>query len=224
MNEKYFVNARIVDPSQSIDEVGGLIVDTNGKKLFKFQVKDEKYFGTTRKTYSGYHSATGSKGQLQHVDLHLNTSGAKRRITFENYKRGIAQTVRVPNRYTTGTMSMTKVVDNNGWVITSTDFNGTSNRYRYDKAGLIAAMDLESDTSVSDGNWRDQLFSYSYLSSGGLVRTTRHCTLNAAMDACSGSTSITTTETFDALYRLTKRRINGSAEDRYQLFDYNYPL
>ena len=31
MNEKYFVNARIVDPSQSIDEVGGLIVDTNGK-------------------------------------------------------------------------------------------------------------------------------------------------------------------------------------------------
>ena len=194
---------------------------TSSNTSYRFQVKDEKYFGTTRKTYSGYHSATGSKGQLQHVDLHLNTSGAKRRITFENYKRGIAQTVRVPNRYTTGTMSMTKVVDNNGWVITSTDFNGTSNRYRYDKVGLIAAMDLESDTSVSDGNWRDQLFSYSYLSSGGLVRTTRHCTLNAAMDACSGSTSITTTETFDALYRLTKRRINGSAEDRYQLFDYN---
>ncbi|AMJ98586.1 hypothetical protein AVL55_10620 [Alteromonas macleodii] len=89
---------------------------TSSNTSYRFQVKDEKYFGTTRKTYSGYHSATGSKGQLQHVDLHLNTSGAKRRITFENYKRGIAQTVRVPNRYTTGTMSMTKVVDNNGWV------------------------------------------------------------------------------------------------------------
>ena len=31
MKEKYFINARIVDPSQSIDEVGGLIVDINGK-------------------------------------------------------------------------------------------------------------------------------------------------------------------------------------------------
>ena len=31
MKEKYFINARIVDPSQSIDEAGGLIVDVNGK-------------------------------------------------------------------------------------------------------------------------------------------------------------------------------------------------
>ena len=31
MKEKYFVNARIIDPSQGIDEIGGLIVDANGK-------------------------------------------------------------------------------------------------------------------------------------------------------------------------------------------------
>ena len=29
--EKYFLNARIIDPSQNIDEVGGLIVDMKGK-------------------------------------------------------------------------------------------------------------------------------------------------------------------------------------------------
>ena len=31
MKEKFFINARIIDPSQDIDEVGGLIVDNNGK-------------------------------------------------------------------------------------------------------------------------------------------------------------------------------------------------
>ena len=31
MKEKYFINARIIDPSQNLDEVGGVIVDQNGK-------------------------------------------------------------------------------------------------------------------------------------------------------------------------------------------------
>ena len=31
MKEKYFINARIVDPSQNLDEIGGLIVDDKGK-------------------------------------------------------------------------------------------------------------------------------------------------------------------------------------------------
>ena len=31
MKEKYFINARIIDPSQGLDEVGGLIVDSKGK-------------------------------------------------------------------------------------------------------------------------------------------------------------------------------------------------
>ena len=31
MKEKYFINARVIDPSQGIDEIGGLIVDANGK-------------------------------------------------------------------------------------------------------------------------------------------------------------------------------------------------
>jgi Dihydroorotase and related cyclic amidohydrolases len=31
MSEKYFINARIIDPSQNLDEIGGLIVDIKGK-------------------------------------------------------------------------------------------------------------------------------------------------------------------------------------------------
>ncbi len=31
MKEKYFLNARVIDPSQNIDEIGGLIIDSDGK-------------------------------------------------------------------------------------------------------------------------------------------------------------------------------------------------
>ena len=50
MIEKYFINGRVIDPSQNLDEVGGLIVDINGKvkavgkdvKKLNIPVKAEK--------------------------------------------------------------------------------------------------------------------------------------------------------------------------------------
>ena len=35
MNEKIIINARIVDPSQKLDEMGSIIIDKNGKKIGK---------------------------------------------------------------------------------------------------------------------------------------------------------------------------------------------
>ena len=31
MNEKILINARIVDPSQKLDEIGSIVIDKNGK-------------------------------------------------------------------------------------------------------------------------------------------------------------------------------------------------
>ena len=31
MKKQYFLNAKIIDPKNSIDEIGGLIIDENGK-------------------------------------------------------------------------------------------------------------------------------------------------------------------------------------------------
>ena len=31
MKEKYLINARIIDPKNQMDEIGGLIIDINGK-------------------------------------------------------------------------------------------------------------------------------------------------------------------------------------------------
>ena len=44
MKEKYFINARIIDPSQNLDEIGGLIVDTKGKiKAVGKNIKEKEH-------------------------------------------------------------------------------------------------------------------------------------------------------------------------------------
>ena len=35
MKKKYFLNANIVDPHNSIEEIGGLIISEEGKKAYK---------------------------------------------------------------------------------------------------------------------------------------------------------------------------------------------
>ena len=47
MKEKYFINARIIDPSQNLDEIGGLIVDENVHFFLNFEKKC--FFGVEKK-------------------------------------------------------------------------------------------------------------------------------------------------------------------------------
>lgn len=195
---------------------------THSNTAYRFNLKEEKYFGTVRKSYPNYQTVSNARGQIKDVDLHLNTTGGKRRITFDNYKRGQAQTIKVPQRYSTGTMSMTKVVDNNGWVLSTTNFNGVSTKYTYTPMGLIKSVNLTQDNNYSYGNWKDTLFSYTYPSSGGLIRTISKCVLNSTGTACGGSVSLKTTETYDALYRLIKTQASGSNQNRYQSFEYDF--
>ena len=42
MNEKIIINARIVDPSQKLDEMGSVIIDKNGKVKWKSKSYWEK--------------------------------------------------------------------------------------------------------------------------------------------------------------------------------------
>ena len=46
MKEKYLVNARIIDPKNKIDEIGGLIIDTKGliKAIGKKVAKNEEAY------------------------------------------------------------------------------------------------------------------------------------------------------------------------------------
>ena len=47
MIEKYFINSRIIDPSQNLDEIGGIIIDEKGKiKAVGKNVKKKIYLLT----------------------------------------------------------------------------------------------------------------------------------------------------------------------------------
>ena len=66
MKEKYFINARIIDPSQNLDEVGGVIVDQNGKYI---EIKDHSPGLALMKIgpnaiYNGYTDAQASEKKI----------------------------------------------------------------------------------------------------------------------------------------------------------------
>ena len=46
MKEKLIINARIIDPSQNLDELGGIIIDSKGK--IKEIVKKSKKINNTK--------------------------------------------------------------------------------------------------------------------------------------------------------------------------------
>ncbi|MCP4990327.1 MAG: RHS repeat protein, partial [Colwellia sp.] len=84
-----------------------------------------KSYGVWQKKYSDYHTDGNIKKIEYNQKLSAGNTSVNRYQTFENYKRGIPQTVKLPNRLLTGEMRLKRVVNDNGWVTSSTDLNGT---------------------------------------------------------------------------------------------------
>ncbi|MEQ3657365.1 MAG: RHS repeat-associated core domain-containing protein [Glaciecola sp.] len=182
----------------------------------------EKWLGQLRKTFKTYHigsGSTGKKGKVKKVEMDVDDS-IKRWVSFDDYKRGQTTLVTVPARYDNGTMSLSKVVDDNGWVTRTTDFNGTHTYYGYDDAGDISYVDYTNDASAGV-NWSDLRFTWD--NAYEPKRTVEHCELNAARTSCS-STKLRVTEFYDGFYRLKKSQsadlVGGNT--RYQRFEYNH--
>lgn len=113
-------------------------------------------------------------------------------------------------------MNATKVVDNNGQVTSTTDFNDVTTGYKYDAIGRLVSVDLQND-GVNDIDWLDTLYQWDDTTN---TRTIYRCTLDDTKEACTDSTTeFTTTETYDALLRLTNLNLNDT---RYQNFEYDY--
>ncbi|MCP4990222.1 MAG: RHS repeat protein, partial [Colwellia sp.] len=153
-----------------------------------------KLFNVWQKKYVSYHNNGKIKKNEYNQKLSAGNTSVNRYQIFENYKRGIPQTVKLPNRLLTGEMRLKRVVNDNGWVTSSTDLNGTPTGYGYDKLGRLTAIDLSDDTNFGEnyGNWLDTFITWD-----GNIRTLERCTLNAARDACTDTAQFTTTETYD---------------------------
>lgn len=84
-----------------------------------------------------------------------------RTVTLSNYKRGTPQSITLPDSNT-----MSRVVDNNGWITSETNPRGHTTGYQYNNVGWLTNINRP-------GSWADTSISYSSLGSGIVQTSTR---------------------------------------------------
>jgi RHS repeat-associated protein len=155
----------------------------------------EKSFGVWQQEYTEYHN----NGLIKRIEYNspLTFGSGNRYQILDSYKRGIAQSIKVPNRASTSSIESNKTVNDLGQVTSTTDLNRNVTGYKYDVLGRLKSVDMPS-------TYEDTLFSWS--NNGGLSglepkRITQRCNLNSAKAACSGNVKFTEISTFDSLFR-----------------------
>lgn len=149
--------------------------DANGR------VSQHNRFGSLFQTYT-YHTAAGSIGALATI-----TNALSQTAQFNTWKRGQPQQVIRPD-----TTSISRVVDNNGWVTSQTDAKGNTTGFQYNAAGWLTLIDLPAP-------WADAALSYTGLG-----------TTNAFSTATTGTQE--TVVWYDAFlrpYRVRTRPVSG---------------
>lgn len=188
--------------------------------------ESQTYGGTWVTRYPEYYiteSSSGSPGNLKRLELNqkMNTatgspSTSNRYQIYKNYKRGKAQQIEVPARYSdASSLTMSRVISDEGWTTSITDLNGVSVGYGYDSTGNLKYVDMP-------GTWLDTYINWtSYPATP--QRTAYKCTLNTAKTGCASTVVRQTTSTYDALYRILETRDtdNLSTENRYKRYVYD---
>lgn len=149
-------------------------------------------FGALYKTF-GYHGLGTQGGALAWEEDAL-----LRRTSFDNYKRGTPQLI---TRADTTTVS--RVVDNNGWVTSATNARGVTTAFEYNDVGWRTKIDRPAP-------WSDTIIAYTNPGAGLVQSATRG--------------SARTTITHDALLRpiLTKSEpLSGGGLTTYVKTDYD---
>ena len=154
----------------------------------------EYSYGLWQKRYSHYHT---DGNLLQVVDNIKRYSHAtnRRYSQFHNYKRGTPQTIKKLNNDIEGITNAYFVVDDNGWVTESTDFEGNVVEFGYDGIGRLAYQ------APADSQWLDTIYSWSTNTSGEPVRSMKRCHMNATKTACGSSHKLTQATTYDQMLR-----------------------
>ncbi|WP_448569375.1 hypothetical protein, partial [Thalassotalea ganghwensis] len=207
--------------------------DAGGSSHAVLMPDEQKSFGVWQKQFSEYHTTQGTYqqlGQVKKVEYNqplVHDASQNVYQLFENYKRGQAQKISVPKRRSSGTEYVLRTIDNNGWVTSTTDFNGNKTEYGYDDLGRIQY--IKAPDKAGEVDWADTFFTWSH--DGGIganqpVRKVERCTLNVAKTACSDTALMTETTTYDGLLRpvlvKTEDGITGDGSNTvYQNNEYN---
>lgn len=112
-------------------------------------------FGGLYKTFA-YHGAGAQGGSLA-----WEQDALSQRTSYDNYKRGEPQLI---TRADSSTLS--RVVDDNGWVTSETNAKGVTTGFEYNAAGWRTKIDRPAP-------WSDTMIAYSNLGAGVVQTTTR---------------------------------------------------
>lgn len=151
-----------------------------------------KTFGGSTVSYT-WHSSGNQAGRLA-----SRTDALSRTTSFASYKRGIPQSITRPDSIT-----VSRVVDNNGWVTSITNAKNVTFGLGYDSVGRLTSINYP-------GSWADATISYSGLGSGIVQTLTR-------------GTQRTTT-TYDGFYRpilVRQQAISGGGGSIYTKTSYD---
>ncbi len=178
-------------------------VTRNGKEFERHTYNSSTGKRLTTKTMgSSFADATytyNSDGTLATSKDALN-----RTTSYANYKRGIAQSITLPDSNTAS-----QVVDNNGWVTSFTNPRGMATGYSHNSVGWLTNINRP-------GSWADTSIAYSGLGSGLTQTVTRgnsrsvmtmdglhRVTLSKSEDLTGHSSARYVKTTYDALSRPT---------------------
>ena len=149
-------------------------------------------------------------GDLKKKEL----ENSSRWVEFSDYKRGVAQTIKVPFASGSSTQTSELVVDNNGWVTKTTDFEGNCYSQGYNDLGWIV-----SEVSC-DSYYLPEVHTYGYV--GGSEQSGP---VKAGMYKETKTVGNKEEKKFiDALGRnvlLSIRDTNDSSTNRYKSFEYD---
>lgn len=126
------------------------------------------------------------------------TDAAGNTLTLSNFKRGMPQSVTLPD-----TNTSSRTVDDNGWTTSETNARGFTTSYGYNNVGWLTFIDRP-------GSWADTTIAYSALGNGLTQTTTRD--------------DLKTEVTYDGFIRptLTKAEdLSGAAPTRYTKTQYD---
>ena len=119
---------------------------------YKSKLKYEYLYGQQNKYYQEYHVT----GDLKRV----NVSGTNAYEIYSNYKRGIAQTTTIPNRYSTQTESKYLTVNDFGEITSQTNYIGITTDYFFDKLGRTTLIDYNECDVVNNCTLQNDVITY----------------------------------------------------------------
>ncbi len=166
----------------------------------------ESSFGQWIKRYVQY-----SNGNLTKVEFNEKMNDNNYRWQyFDNYKRGKAQTITLPERDDAAvTINATLVVDDNGWVKSATNFNGEQTGYTHDLMGRVETI------TPADTKWLPTNFTFEKVNS---TDTNMTGVVSNMYKQVMSKGNFNSTTYFDGLYRplLVKTTDTSSGISRYQ--------